>query len=118
MIPGRALHRLASRICSAKTLEQVVTPAIADLQREYADGGLDQSALRRLWTLGRGYIAVMEVIGMCALNPASMSRDDRRYLIRTFSWITACVLAAAVSLIVLALAQIAYVGTGFITHVG
>ena len=36
MIPGRALHRLAARLCSAKTLERVVEPAIADLQKEYA----------------------------------------------------------------------------------
>ena len=36
MIPGRALHRLAACICCAKTLEHVVEPAIADLQKEYA----------------------------------------------------------------------------------
>jgi lipopolysaccharide export LptBFGC system permease protein LptF len=118
MIPGRVLDRIAAHLCSTKSLEQVVRPAIADLQKEYADGGLAESALRRLWTLGRGYIAVMEVIVMCMLDPASLSRDDRRALVRTFSWITACVLAAAVSLIVLALARIAYVGTGFVAHVG
>jgi hypothetical protein len=59
MIPGGALHRLAGRMCSAKTLERVVEPAIADLQREYADGTGDRSALARLWALRGGYIAVL-----------------------------------------------------------
>ena len=36
MIPGRILHRLAAAVCSAKTLERVVEPAIADLQKEHA----------------------------------------------------------------------------------
>ena len=36
MMPGRTLHRLAAHICSAKTLERVVEPAIADLQKEFA----------------------------------------------------------------------------------
>ena len=39
MIPGRLLHRLAARLCSAQTLERVVEPAIADLQKEYAGRG-------------------------------------------------------------------------------
>ena len=34
MMPGRTLHRLAAHICSAKTLEHVVEPAIADLQKD------------------------------------------------------------------------------------
>ena len=37
MMPGTTLHRLAAYICSAKTLERVVEPAIADLQKEYDD---------------------------------------------------------------------------------
>ena len=36
MMPGRTLHRLATHICSAKTLERIVEPAIADLQKEFA----------------------------------------------------------------------------------
>ena len=47
MIPGRVLHRLAARLCCAKTLEHVVEPAIADLQKEYA--------VRRAECVARGF---------------------------------------------------------------
>jgi hypothetical protein len=38
MMPGRTLHRLATLICDAKSLGRVVEPAIADLQKEHAQG--------------------------------------------------------------------------------
>jgi lipopolysaccharide export LptBFGC system permease protein LptF len=118
MIPGGALHRLAGRMCSAKTLERVVEPAIADLQREYADGTGDRSALARLWALRGGYIAVLEVIFMCAVDLLPVTREDRKALIRTVSWAAGGVVSALAGLIVLGLAQIAYVGLSFLTHVG
>ncbi len=75
MIPGRALHRLASLICSTKSLERVVEPAIADLQREQGAAAL----------LG-SYLAVLKVLGMCALDISDATNDDRRAVKRTLVW--------------------------------
>ena len=83
MMPGRRLHRLAARFCSAKTLERVVEPAIADLQKEYA-GTEFHSGFRRARVLAVGYLAILEVMLMCALQPPAAADDERRALVRTF----------------------------------
>ena len=83
MIPGRTLHRLASNLCSPKTLERIVEPAIADLQKEYAGAGRTS---RRAWVLVTGYSAVLKVIVVCALSVSSTSHDERQALSRTFAW--------------------------------
>jgi hypothetical protein len=92
MIPGRMLHRLAGRICSAKHLERVVEPAIADLQCEYvaAESG---SVLCRARILVDGYLAILEVMLMCALQPSAVPGNERWALVRMLAWtagITAC----------------------------
>ena len=85
MIPGRRLHRLAARICSPATLERIVEPAIADLQKEYADGA-ETTAVRRVWTLVRGYFAIIEVIVMCAFGASGATDDERHAIVRTIAW--------------------------------
>ena len=85
MIPGVALHRLAAHICSAKTLERVVEPAIADLQKEYASAGAGLAS-RRVWVLLAGYAAILKVIAMCALSVSLESADERRAVARTLAW--------------------------------
>jgi hypothetical protein len=52
MIPGQTLHRFAARLCCAKMLERVVEPAIADLQKEYAD-----PLIARHYPESRGYFS-------------------------------------------------------------
>lgn len=100
MIPGRILHRLAARACSAKSLEHIVEPAIADLQKESAD-----AAPNNLWRHGRilltGYSAVLEVIAMSAMETSTITDDGRRALIRTLFWglgATVCALGVLVVL--------------------
>jgi hypothetical protein len=83
MIPGRLLHRVAAHICCATTLERVVEPAIADLQKEYASA---DRASRRAWVLVAGYFAVLKVIGVCALSVSGTTHDERRALSRTLAW--------------------------------
>lgn len=83
MIPGRTLHRLAAQICSAKTLERVVEPAIADLQKEYA--GANRAWLR-VWVLLSGYCAIVKVIAICALSVSATTHDERLALSRTLAW--------------------------------
>ena len=69
MMPGRTLHRLAARLCSAKTLERIVEPAIADLQKEYADA---RHALLVETRAGFFYPVMPEVLGG---NRHDCSRD-------------------------------------------
>lgn len=84
MIPGPTLHRLAARLCSAKTLERVVEPAIADLQREYLDTA-GQSPWRRAWILLGAYYAVLKVLAFTVAKPTRLSPEDRGALGRTFA---------------------------------
>ncbi len=92
MMPGRMLHRLAARLCSAKTLERVVEPAIADLQKEYAAAEFG-SSLRCARILFVGYLAILEVMLMCALQPSAATDDERHALVRTFVWSLALMIA-------------------------
>ena len=97
MIPGRTLHRLARSICSAKALEAIVEPAIADLQKEHASGRAHHIT-RRAWTLLAGYAAVLCVITICALDTRIAADDDRSDLRRTLAW-TVVSITAAVALL-------------------
>jgi hypothetical protein len=92
MIPGRMLHRVATHVCSAKTIERVVEPAIADLQKEWASSST-ADPLRRVWILLAGYCAIVKVIAICALNATSPSGDERRVLVRTLGWSVAMMIA-------------------------
>jgi hypothetical protein len=98
MIPGLVLHRVAAGICSPKQLERVVEPAIADLQKEYgaAESG---SVLRRARVLFTGYLAILEVMLMCALQTPPATDEERRALVRTFAW-TAGIVAGVGALMI------------------
>jgi hypothetical protein len=84
MMPGTTLHHLAGYICSAKTLERVVEPAIADLQKEYAASS--GRAWQRGWILLSGYLAIVKVMAICALSVSTTTHDERQALSRTFAW--------------------------------
>jgi hypothetical protein len=83
MTPGRTLHRLARYICSAQTLERVIEPAIADLQKEYASA---RRMPQRMLGLLIGYGAVLKVIAICAVSMSTTTSDERRALSRTLAW--------------------------------
>ena len=85
MIPGRTLHRLAARLCTAKTLGQIIEPAIADLQKEYAAAEL-APALQRVRILTVGYLAILEVTVMCAFERPATTDDERRAIARIVVW--------------------------------
>jgi Lipopolysaccharide export system permease LptF/LptG len=85
MMPGRMLHRLAARVCSAKTLERVVEPAIADLQKEYA-AAESGSAVRRARILFASYLAILEVTLTCALERPAATDDEWRAIVRIVAW--------------------------------
>ena len=82
-MPGRTLHCLATRICTAKTLERIVEPAIADLQNEYE---VAAGAFRRARVLLRGYFAILKVIVVCATSVSATTPDERQALSTTLAW--------------------------------
>jgi lipopolysaccharide export LptBFGC system permease protein LptF len=97
MIPGRMLHRIAARICSAKSLERVIEPAIADLQKEYQDA--IGSAWRRRWRLFAGYLAVCQVLALC-LSQRSDGRTDEVRVLRALSISGAAMIGITVLLLI------------------
>ena len=98
MMPGRTLHRLATRICTRKTLEQIVEPAIADLQKDYSRVIAGQSFLR-VGILLRGYWSLLKVLVMCALSIHRDIEGERNVLAQTLGWSLGCVVASAALLI-------------------
>jgi lipopolysaccharide export LptBFGC system permease protein LptF len=98
MIPGRTLHRLAAHVCSARSLQRIVEPAIADFQKEYADVGAHSRA-KRAQVLFRGYVGVLEGIAMTLLSVSE--ENDRRALLRTVVW--AAVATVSVSALIIAI---------------
>ena len=105
MIPGRTLHRLAAAVCTAKSLERVVEPAIADLQQEYAEAAA-RPAVQRMVVLISGYEAVLEVMIMSALDSQPLTSDERHAVWRMLAWTGGIVLAVAALLITVLLASL------------
>lgn len=98
MIPGRALHRLASLICDKKSVERVVEPAIADLQKECARGG---SWVGRASDLLVGYVAVVRVLIICVFDVSDWADGERLAVKRSLIWALVLMCALVVLLILL-----------------
>ena len=88
MTPGRMLHHLAGFVCSEKSLERIVEPALADLQRE-----------QRFLAVVTSYFAVLRVIVICALDVSVTTNDDLRALMRTLLWAFALTIATTMLLV-------------------
>jgi hypothetical protein len=101
MLPGRTLHRLATHLCSATTLERIVEPAIADLQKEYGDARLC-SLLTRVRVLVAGYAGIWEGIAMTALEMSSVD-NDRRAVASALAWSTVMFITVFALLVLLPL---------------
>ena len=100
MLPGRTLHRLATHLCSTTTLERIVEPAIADLQKEYASA---DRASRRAWLLVTGYVAILKVMALCVARVSLDSADERRALTSALAWSAAMFVVVFALLVLLPL---------------
>ena len=101
--PGTRLRTMASRVCSAKTMERLVDPVIGDLQAEYAEAIRDGRTWRSWGALIVGYVAFVKVLLLCGLYGAThawhdWSTDDQRNL-RRMLWLTAVVTFLVATLI-------------------
>lgn len=60
--PGERFRALAARVCDAQTMTRLIDPAVADLQREYAEAATTHAGVwRRRRVLCGGYIALLKV---------------------------------------------------------
>jgi len=64
MTTGRRLHRWAGRLCSARTMEQLIDPMIADLQHEHERAKATGQLLRTGIVLLRGYSVFWKVFAV------------------------------------------------------
>jgi hypothetical protein len=86
--PGAAFHGVAARLCSARTLERLVDPTVADLQSEYENAVRGNRKWESRRILVQGYIALVRVMavhgGMRVMGFLRYFRgEDRRALIQT-----------------------------------
>lgn len=87
-MPGRHLYHLACVLCSASLRENVVVPAIADFQHQYAASA---GTVARMDALVVGYMTVWQTLAWCLIRDA-LSPDSRE-----FHWTAATAFLAAVA---------------------
>ena len=78
-LPGRVLLALSKRLFDESVVATIVTPVIADLQREVADAGDDRT--RRRHARLRGYLAFWKVVMRVALTIPTSSDGPFRTLL-------------------------------------
>jgi lipopolysaccharide export LptBFGC system permease protein LptF len=99
-LPGGRLRMIASRLCTAQTMERVIDPLIADLQMEYgqASHAGDMWKARSVWLLA--CLALLKVIVLCGgrsrLSLEGEPADERRAMIRVIALSAASICAATV----------------------
>ena len=71
--PGRWLRSAASRICAPRTMERVVDPIVADLQREYEAAVRAGRAWRAAWIRISGSFAFWKAVGLHTLQSGPRS---------------------------------------------
>jgi hypothetical protein len=70
MVPGRWLHRVASRWLSASTHERIFEPLLADFQHQWVTAPDRRS---RMSTLVRGYVAFWQAAALCGARTVAMA---------------------------------------------
>jgi hypothetical protein len=105
--PGARLRTIAARVCSAKAIDQLIDPVIADLQAEYAQAVRLGQTWRSRWVRIAGYVAFVKV--MVFHGGGRFLHDwtpaDHRALVRTIGFSVAAIAAATLLLIVPPLRQ-------------
>ncbi len=96
MKPGTRLRSLASRICSAQTMDRLIDPVIGDMQREHDQGTSTNGPWERRWVLLQSYVAFWKVVAFW-LPVAWIARVARE---RSGSPLFRALAAAAVTMIV------------------
>lgn len=102
--PGTRLREIASRLCTARTMERLIDPMLADMQAEYREA----RANGQLWTSRRiraaGYVSFVKAIGLYGVHQVLQATqhwpaDDRQALGRAIRVSAAAFLAVTVLLL-------------------
>ena len=106
MTTGRRLQQWAKRVCSARTMEQLIDPVIADLQHEYARTKATRQMLGAGIVLLRGYCAFWIVL---AVHVSAMWLDRTIRGLRTLyeESFNGVVMPAVVAMVIVSVALIA-----------
>ena len=88
------LRARAARWCSARTMERVIEPALADVQTEYEAAARDGRRWRSRWICIAGHGAFLKVLAWVIAERAldalrGATARDRHALRRTFAVFTA-----------------------------
>ena len=96
--PGNRLRAFAAEWCCDETMERVIDPLIADLQREHHEAVRSGRVWRGRWIRFAGCIAFLKVIALCAWTEMTSAerwmRDQRKSLTR------AAVILAATAVVI------------------
>jgi hypothetical protein len=95
MIPGRTLHRLATRICSAKTREWLVDPILADLQKEYREAVQCGRVWRSRWILTVGYVGLLAAVALYLMDRLTDARLKNKESDPVLRWVVLLILTTA-----------------------
>ena len=93
---------MAARIFDQKTMERVVDPMLADLQREYAEAIRRGRVWRSRWILLTGHVVFLKTIAVCGGKTAlrQWTIDDRSAMSRTLAVSLAATAAGTILLTV------------------
>jgi len=70
--PGASLAKIADFFCSSKTMQEVVTPTITDLRREYFTALSEGRGLKAEWCRVRGYWSFFTGVGLFGLSKTAV----------------------------------------------
>jgi hypothetical protein len=106
--PGDRLRTIAERVCSAKAMDRLIDPVIADLQAEYAQAVRLGQIRRSRWVRIAGYVAFVKVMVFhgCERFLQDWTPDDHRAFARTIALAVPAIAAATLLLMVPPLRQV------------
>jgi len=92
---------IAARLCSARTMERLIDPALTDIQIEYRNAIAQGRVWRSRWIRMAGYVAFVKAIALYGYERTlrGWSADDSRAFARTLGLSTAAFLVTALLLI-------------------
>jgi MFS family permease len=81
--PGERFRILVAHVCDAQTMARLIDPAVADLQREYAEAAAHPGTWRRRRVLLGGYMALLKVAMVVAGSQSLRALVSHRSPLRT-----------------------------------
>jgi len=99
--PGDRLRTMTARVFSARTMERIIDPLVADLQIEHAESIRRGRVWRSRWVLLSGHVVFLKTIALCGAQGAICSLvggtvDDRLAMGRVIRFTVAAIAVTTV----------------------